>query len=206
VKILVIPGHTSENPGAKAYNGQTEFAFNTQVVQNLAYISSSVLSNFQLYQQFNHHMSYDEMFSRIYTNRPELHFDLCLLLHFNSFTSQVQGCEIHHLTGGGAQEGPMAGNLAQAFRYQYDVDLRGEAGVVRASTPESRAWTQLTAAHMVSENVLLLEPFFGHIKDGVSEKFIEYPKLYASFLHNWLENVRGLFSGRGTLGAPENCS
>jgi N-acetylmuramoyl-L-alanine amidase len=171
-RIAIIVGHTEAMPGAKLYNGQYEYEFNTIAV-------CLVQKKFLLGQVQTFWKDFGNYIHEVKKFRP----DLIIELHINAFIELAYGCEGFVLQSS-LKSKYEAQILLEKFETSFKIKSRGIKTLTRGG---ERGFFNLKVFEEIP--MVLFEPCFGNFKTRDSKKIIEDVEGYANFLIDYL-NLR----------------
>ena len=152
-RIAIVIGHTAAAPGARAVQGFYEYEFNTEIAK---YMVGELAKNVNLLPTIwtRDHMTIKGTYKRLQAFRP----DIGVELHFNSFNTVANGCEMLHLNGSTASK-----RLAQCFQdavldlaHQYNYFLQDRG--LKSISKGDRGYTSLIGLNCPQ---IITEPCFG---------------------------------------------
>lgn len=178
--VALIVGHTKKSQGATAYNGESEYVFNTKVAKRV----SKNLNEFGI----NCKIFYRDkagIYGAAHDIKDHFEADLSLELHFNAFKKVAFGTECLITDNGGRYQDKtkcieFADILTDRFSEIYNMRERHDDGV-KVVTKGDRGEYNLRTVHRVAKVpiALLFEPCFMNIKNKESEQIVEQPVLYS---------------------------
>src|SRR4030042_5285720 len=201
INIGIIVGHTKKSSGAVAYNGVSEYTFNSLVVDyiNKLHIDNDLI-RYHIFRRDN-----EETLEMIARNVELVKCDLSLELHFNSTVGTAKGCEClisnvdfhsndekyaNILTDKLAHEY----GIVQRHIYKYSIGSCSYVidGVKRIINGD-RGWHNLFVMKTIGKvkAALLFEPCFAHMNTSESKSIIENPERYANFLVSNITDMMG---------------
>lgn len=199
MKLGVILGHTKSSQGAVAYNGQTEYVWNGKVCDEIV-IAAGKYPSLEVKIEKRDSGGVSGAAKRLKAWGAEM----CLELHFNSFTSAAYGCECLVLAGD-VTSTIHADLLTDALQKKYGFKERNVTRILPPSydgdgvleiKSGGRGYGNLKAAKDAGIKVaILLEPTFLNKKTSESEKIINDQKGYAEMIVKHFANFSGLVGG-----------
>lgn len=166
-KVIFIPGHTENHPGARAWNGLGEYHYNAGLSWELATIEGASVAR-------RYYDNYDRYVDSLGNYLPK--DVLKIELHFNSSTvSNVQGTEAL-VSGKNYKVTSIAETLCERFSNEFGLRNRG------VKLPSGRGNLILNNI----PNTIIFEPFFAHERDDINQMLLENPTLVAKFWENFV--------------------
>lgn len=187
MKLGVIVGHTKKAQGAVAFNGQSEYVWNSKVAEYMQFIAKSKYRNFEVFVEFRDIGGVTGAAQRL-AAKGVTH---CIELHFNAFTKAAYGCEVLVLADDTLST-THADLLTDALNKKYAFKERGVSKILGPSFDGDgilvtksgmNGFGNLVAVKNAGIKVrLLIEPTFMNIKTIESEKIINDQMGYADLI------------------------
>lgn len=184
-KVAIIVGHTKASAGSVAYNGQSEYVFNSEVAK-LIEKQNKAEKRFDLRTFFRDQIGIAGVAQQVAEQMPDC--DLSLELHLNSFDKVALGCEC--LIAYNATHYPEADQAADlitdAISKEFGIKQRHDDGVLVVKEG-GRGFRNLYLMDVVGKvkAPLLIEPAFCNFRTDESLAIIENPDKYAATLYNF---------------------
>lgn len=180
MKLAIIVGHTDRKRGAVAYNGITEYEYNSIVAERL---NELIPCDSKVFFR-------DRVGIRgAYKNAAEWGADTSIELHFNSFQEKAYGAEILILSGQ-STTWFLACTVITHVAQKLGICLRHSDGIKKVAKKKTllgwkkdRGYKNLAIAKELGiANALLIEPTFCNFKTLEAVRVIENPESYAQTL------------------------
>ena len=142
-KVAIIVGHSRLADGAVAFDGTTEYNYNSNVAKKLTELLGDKIVVFT-----KDYMGY----SRILELCQEYHIGTSIELHFNAANKSAQGCECLVMS---YTKLDIPRQLLSKISMQYGMNNRG----IKVLDSGIRGYNNLRS--MMPLNSMIIEPFFG---------------------------------------------
>jgi len=187
-EVIILIGHNKKNKGAIAFNGLSEYEFNSQVAHWTADYINKTFSHYIKAHVYDKNKGIAHIRRQNVLNQRSPY--LCIELHFNSFKKAARGCEMLIADGNPENEFTMpevhefilADIFTDKFAAIYGNPERGEDGVKKISSNRERGWHNLLGGRTLAKYAFLFEPCFANFKNPVSQRIIEQPRHYSNVL------------------------
>lgn len=182
----VVIGHTEKKQGARAYDGQSEWAWNHLVGSLLTYEATRYIAlEMQVFIRESALVNTADFIRSKWPNGP----DMTVELHFNSFEEEVEGTEVLVLKEGLALQQNYVSTeacakvIAESISTAYASSLRHTDGIKVVGQTEKGAWNMFCMHDRAMSPVsVLVEPQFCNFPTTHAKDLIEDPKRYARVL------------------------
>ena len=176
-KVALVIGHQSNNQGAYGSKGIGEWAFNTDLVDDITEVMKSV--NAKIFQRSKAISGYSNQMRALHAEIDAWGADISIEFHFNSFSSDsAQGHEVLYCSEGGKKE---AIKLNDSLDKYLPTSNRG----VKKVTSSDRGGGFCCRGKSYA---LIIEPFFG----SSQHQYIDggkYREPLINAIVEYLENV-----------------
>jgi len=172
-KVALIVGHGAGDGGAEAFNGMSEFNYNSFVAEEV----EKAIKNKQIKVFYRGAGGIAGVASKAVAWNPEV----CIEMHLNSFNGIAAGCEVLVLNGD-EESAKLARQFASSFCTKFSRKLRGDKGVKWLASSE-RGGLSLKCLSPIKQ-AILIEPFFCD-----NEKEWIEPIMYAKFLTGFIDEL-----------------
>lgn len=188
-RVVVIIGHNRKAQGAVAYNGQSEYVFNTIVAKRMYEYCKANYPDIDMHVIDRDTGDISGAASKLKTLLP---VNVSLELHLNDASGDPRGCEIlvykgdNHYKDAVILADKITDWISEEYkikeRHVIEVDSYKADGVKSLADKERGAWN-LKAMDQAGANVsLLIEPCFCRLRTRESEAIMENPEKYGEFL------------------------
>lgn len=209
LKVAVIVGHTSLAKGARAYNGESEYEFNSAVAREM-FRTASISGNMavSIYDRSRGGLSA--------VSRDMKNYDphLSIELHFNSYMRRAYGSEIlvYKNSKNFDKNILTASYIAKGLQDDFGTKLRGNIQVGPQSFKGVKALVNGRGLHNLKiiemsnpdTQVMLVEPFFGNFKTKEAQSFIEGDGRI-KYARSLLRSIEYAFTGMNRLITCSKC-
>jgi N-acetylmuramoyl-L-alanine amidase len=170
-KIALIVGHGAGDGGAEAFNGMSEFNYNSFVAEEV----EKTIKDKQVKVFYRGAGGIAGVAAKAVAWNP----DVCIEMHLNSFNKIAAGCEVLVLSGD-EESAKLGRKFAASFCSKFNRKTRGDKGVKWLASSE-RGGLSLKCLSPIKQ-AILVEPFFCDNKSEWIEP-VEYVKFLAEFIN-----------------------
>ena len=185
-RICLVVGHNAGAKGAVNYLNESEWDFNKRIAEMLQteLIKKGYHCNI-LFRPVG--VSYNSQCKSVARQAKEINSDITICMHFNSYNSKVQGCEVLILDTKSDLDNLVADKITDCLNEVYAFNERHDDGVFVISSSHA-GYGMLNELRKVGACAVLIEPMFADNKN--SSVIFEDEQKYVQTLLNSITSIK----------------
>lgn len=182
--LCIIIGHEKEKPGAYGVHPVDDYEYNYNSGLAVLIKQSGKNSNIKVPLIFRDYIGIKGAYNNALTYNP----DAIIELHFNSYNSKVEGCEVLYTDKkdlSGIKEKAFASLLLNNI---HDVMQNNNRGLKKLASKGERGFYNLSRTNKIPS--VIIEPFFGDNQEDASKAINYKNELANSIIKSFIEYMK----------------